>query len=235
MPEQITFLRRVIDFLIPRKCPACGRRLPISDKVICSECYFNLPRTNFHIFPEDSFIVRKYSKMIPVVRVASFFYYTTKSESSRIILQMKYFGKWSFAEYISRLYTYEIKDSGFFEGIDVIVPVPLTKKREKERGYNQSYHIAIGISEATGIPIITDAIRRVVFTESQTRKSKEERQTNVADAFRLVSSAGIEGKHVLLVDDVITTGATIFSCAGELLKGGVKCFSILSLAHTRHL
>ena len=124
---------------------------------------------------------------------------------------------------------------GIFEGIDVIVPVPLTKKREKERGYNQSYHIAIGISEATGIPIITDAVRRVVFTESQTRKSKEERQTNVADAFRLVSSAGIEGKHVLLVDDVITTGATIFSCAGELLKGGVKCFSILSLAHTRHL
>lgn len=172
MPEQITFLRRVIDFLIPRKCPACGRRLPISDKVICSECYFNLPRTNFHIFPEDSFIVRKYSKTIPVVGVASFFYYTTKSESSKIILQMKYFGKWSFAEYISRLYTYEIKDSGFFEGIDVIVPVPLTKKREKERGYNQSYHIAMGISEATGIPIITDAVRRVVFTESQTRKTR---------------------------------------------------------------
>lgn len=120
--------------------------------------------------------------------------------------------------------------SGFFNEIDIIVPVPLHKKREKERGYNQSEWIASGISKITGIPVNTNSIKRVEANSTQTRKSVWDRWENVQNLFAVVSSSELQGKHILLVDDVLTTGATIVSCASKIMEVRGVRISVLTLA-----
>ncbi len=188
----------------------------------------------YHLHPKDNYLAKRFWILLPIENASALFFYNSKTRSTRVILQIKYMQKWSFAQYIGRVFANEAKDYDFFEGIDVIVPVPLTKGREKERGYNQSYHFALGIKEITGIPIVKDAVSRISFNGSQTRKSLLERRENVKGVFKLISSANIKGKHVLIVDDVITTGATILSCAEELMKGDVKSLSIASIGYVKH-
>lgn len=123
--------------------------------------------------------------------------------------------------------------AGFFDGIDIIIPIPLTRKREWNRGYNQSEEIAKGISRYTKIPIVTNAVKRTRFTQSQTHLKSEQRKQNVENAFKLLKPSLIKGKHILLVDDIITTGATAYSCAKELQKAGNITFSIISAGFTK--
>lgn len=123
--------------------------------------------------------------------------------------------------------------AGFFDGIDIIIPIPLTRKREWNRGYNQSEEIAKGISRYTKIPIVTNAVKRTRFAQSQTRLKSEQRKQNVENAFKLLKPSLIKGKHILLVDDIITTGATVYSCAKELQKAGNTTFSIISAGFTK--
>ncbi|KXB83661.1 hypothetical protein HMPREF3034_01056 [Prevotella sp. DNF00663] len=118
--------------------------------------------------------------------------------------------------------------AGFFEGIDMIIPIPLYKKRERQRGYNQSVEIARGVAEATGLPLKKDVVERITFGGSQTLRDRWQRTENVEDAFRL-KDTGITGHHILLIDDIVTTGATICSCAQELLRAGNVKFSVLCL------
>ena len=123
--------------------------------------------------------------------------------------------------------------AGFFDGIDIIIPIPLTRKREWNRGYNQSGEIAKGISRYTKIPIVTNAVKRTRFAQSQTHLKSEQRKQNVENAFKLLKPSLIKGKHILLVDDIITTGATVYSCAKELQKAGNTTFSIISAGFTK--
>ena len=149
------------------------------------------------------------------------------------MLKMKYEGRWDVAEDMGHIMARECDEAGFFDGIDVIVPIPITKKRKRERGYNQSYHLALGISEATGIPIADKAVERTVYNGSQTRLRGYERRENVENAFALRNAKKIKDKHVLIIDDVVTTGSTIMECGKELLKGGAKALSVLSLGYTK--
>ena len=135
---------------------------------------------------------------------------------------------------MGRMVATELQRDGFFDGIDEIVPVPLTKERLRQRGYNQSEEIAKGINEITGLPINKDAVKRIVFKGSQTRRSRWDRQENVEYAFKLTHGEPIAGKHLLIVDDVVTTGATIIACAKELVKASNVKISVLSLGLTRH-
>ena len=123
----------------------------------------------------------------------------------------------------------EFASNGFFEDIDLIIPVPLTKKRKRQRGYNQSESVANGVAAVTGLPIVRNAVERVSFTESQTHKSLRERMENVEDAFRLTGKASLQNRHVLMVDDIVTSGATICSCAKPLLSAEGLRISVMSL------
>ena len=124
-------------------------------------------------------------------------------------------------------------DTGFFEGIDLIVPVPLAKERQRQRGYNQSLHIARGIGSVTRLPIVTNAVSREQFVESQTQKDRWQRNENVKDVFYLKNPAPLQDKHVLLIDDVITTGATIVECGKQLMQAGGIRISVLSLGFAK--
>jgi ComF family protein len=127
----------------------------------------------------------------------------------------------------------EVQTAGFFDGIDGIIAVPLAKKRQQQRGYNQSEEIAQGVSEITGLPILKKVVRRTVFEGSQTNKGRWERHDNVEHVFELIDTKAVSGQHLLLIDDVVTTGATCLACAKALCQAGDVRISILSLGFAK--
>lgn len=233
MPARISFIRRILDFVMPRICAVCGEQLNITDHAICMKCNMHMPRTDFCKSPYDNAMAQQFWGLIPIEKAAALFYYYPHTYYTNIILDFKYEGMWNIAEDMGRVAAVEFKDYGFFDDIDVIVPVPITWKRKLKRGYNQCYHIAIGIKEITGLPINLKAVERRVFKESQTQMTHYERRENVKDVFQLKDPSGIRGKHVLVIDDVVTTGSTIIACCEQLLKGGARTFSVLSIGFTR--
>jgi len=170
---------------------------------------------------------------MPIMRAAALFYYEPHSEVSRIIHSMKYFGHPEAGEFMGRMLAEEIKDDGFFDDINLIIPIPLTRKRQRKRGYNQSREIARGVSDIVGIPVETSAVVRISFGKSQTKMDRWQRMENVKDVFEVKNIDALKGKHILLIDDVVTTGATIISCAREIMKCGDVKFSVLSLGFTK--
>ena len=171
--------------------------------------------------------------LAPIERAAALIYYEPHSEVAQIVYQLKYNNRPDIGEDMGRVMACDMQLAGFFEGVDVLLPVPLSCKRLRQRGYNQSEQLARGISDITHLPVVTKALRRKHFLQSQTQLSRQERQENVADMFELRDGSILEGKHVLLVDDVCTTGATLLACM-DALKGisGIR-FSVLTLGFTK--
>ena len=167
---------------------------------------------------------------IPLERATSFFFYRKGSDFRQILHQLKYGGRKELGAIMGRYMASELLPSGFFKGIDVIIPVPLHKKKQQLRGYNQSEWIVRGIAAVTGIPVNTESVIRKKNTETQTRKSTFERWENVDGIFELRSSEHLQGKHVLVVDDVLTTGATTVACVSALMEVQGIRISILTLA-----
>lgn len=178
-------------------------------------------------------MARMFWGRISVERVAALFYYEAGSEVSRLVYDLKYHDHPEIGQTMGRMMAREFMATGFFDGIDLLVPVPLTRKRERERGYNQSRMLADGISEVTGLHVGNKVVKRTHFTESQTSKSRVERQENVDTVFQLTDSSAVNGRHVLLIDDIVTTGATMIACARELLKAGDVRISLLSLGFSK--
>lgn len=193
-----------------------------------------LPRTDFASEPYDNEMAECFWGLFPVEKAAAYFYFMPKSGVSKLIYALKYGGRPDVAAYMGRLAAQEMKAEGFFEEIDVIVPVPLSANRERERGYNQSLEIAKGVSEVTGIAVETGCVRRTTFHGSQTSMTRLKRQDNVKGAYELVDGSVIAGRHVLLIDDIVTTGATACSCAGQMLQAGDVKISVMSLGFTKH-
>lgn len=219
----------VISLLFPRLCHGCGNQLLRNEKVICTECYVLIPRTNFHLSPDNP-VEKLFWGRCLIERAAAFSYYTRDSRIRRMIHHLKYKGAAEIGTELGRIYGCSLKNSVFLDGIDMIIPVPLHPSKRRQRGYNQSDLISRGISEAAGIPVDTEILKRTTGTVTQTRKSRYDRWTNVSDIFRVTDRLRLEGKHILIVDDVITTGSTIEACAGEILKEGNTKVSVAALA-----
>ena len=178
-------------------------------------------------------MARLFWAQIPIERAAAFFYYEPHAETANIIYELKYKTQPEIGTIFGRMLAKEIQPAGFFDGIDGIVSVPLAKKRLRQRGYNQSEEIAQGISEITGLPIIKKAVRRTIFEGSQTNKGRWERHENVEKVFELTDAQAVSNKHLLLIDDVVTTGATCIACAKALCQAGNVRISILSLGFAK--
>ncbi len=228
------YIRSLLDFVSPRVCVMCGRRLAVAEEVLCAGCNLLLPRTYLAEAPDDANrLCTLFIASFHFIRSASWFYYTSQSPQVSLIHMAKYYGGRELCHWLGTSAAQEMVASGFFIGIDVIVPLPLTWRRQLSRGYNQSYLIARGVREVTGIPIARHAVRRVKFRQSQTHLSGEDRMSNVRGAFRLIRPKQLQGKHILLIDDVMTTGATIASCGHTISKAGDVTISVLTigLAH----
>ena len=231
--KKISFWHRLFDLLAPRFCVVCGRRLSPTEEVICAACNMHLPRTEFHRTALDNMMARLFWGIIPVERVAALFYYAAGSETANILYELKYHNHPEIGVAMGRMMGREFSETGFFDGIDLLVPVPLARSRQRHRGYNQSQQIAEGISQVTGLPISNQVVRRTLFKKSQTQAGRWERLENVADVFEAMNLDEIHGRHILLIDDVVTTGATMTACARELLKAGNVTVSLLSLGFAK--
>jgi len=230
---RISFWSRLLDFVSPRLCVVCGRRLTITEQIICASCNLHLPRTGFQHDPLRNVMAKMFWGRIPVERVAALFYYEAGSQTGQLVYDLKYHDSPEIGVTMGRLMASEFMIDGFFEGIDVVVPVPLAKKRQRQRGYNQSQMLAQGVSEVTGLPIYNKVLRRTRFEGSQTQMGRWERLENVENVFELKDPASLQGRHVLLIDDVVTTGATMVACAREILKAEGVRISLLALGFAK--
>jgi len=224
----ITLLKNFLFLFFPELCQVCGKPLLFSEKILCSGCISDIPKTRFHNFPDNKTSMLFWGR-INFVKATSFFYYQKHCPYSFLLHKLKYRKKKEIGIELGEHFGVELKKSGFSADIDFLVPIPLHWKREKKRGYNQSEMIAIGISNVTGIPINTKLLFRHKHNLSQTTKNKKERWGNVEDIFT-VSKIDTNGKHLLLIDDVVTTGSTIEASANCILKNKNVSLSIATLA-----
>lgn len=221
----ITF-RDFIGLFFPRVCEGCGNLLFRNENAICTRCLTGLPKTNFHQF-QDNPVMENFQGKLQVASATSFLYYTKAGKVQQMIHNFKYHKKLEVGRILGRMFGSDLSSSRFFNTVDTIIPVPLHWTKLKTRGFNQSEVIAKAMAEKMNAVVETEVLIRRFATETQTKKSRIQRVENVHGKFELKNPAKIAGKHVLLVDDVITTGSTMESCA-ELLQQaeGVK----LSLA-----
>lgn len=229
------YILRFINLIAPKQCVVCGNRLAISEDVICSICNLHMPRTYFSKKPYENNMAKLFWGQIKIEKATALFFYEPHSEMSRIILSLKYLDHPETGELMGRMLAEEANRDNFFDGIDFIIPIPLTRKRQRKRGYNQSMEIARGINEITKIKIISNAVIRKTFKTSQTKMNRWQRQANVKDVFDIGKKFDLNNKHILIVDDVVTTGSTIIACAQKIAENynNVK-FSIMSLGFTKH-
>lgn len=225
------------DFLslfFPRLCLACSVHLVRGEKVLCTECLLTMARTDFHL-RRDNPLEQAFWGRCMIERAAAFSVYNRGSRIRKLIHALKYNGRKEIGKMLGELYGTILSESGFMHDIDIIVPVPLHPARQRKRGYNQSEYIAYGLSEATKVAVKNNIIRRIEQTDSQTKRGRYERWENVKGLFFVPEPQEIRGKHILVVDDVITTGSTMEACVNALHEAGDVKVSIVALAAAQKL
>lgn len=222
----------LFSLVVPDLCVVCGAKLIDGEKYMCLECLAEMPLTNIHRTRPNRIhdllmIARK-----PVDKAAALFYYNRLDPYSNLIREAKYYGRPGIYTHLAHSYASTLKADGFFDDIDVILPVPVHITRRMVRGYNQTEHLARGLSDISGIPV-GDNLVAVKPHTSQTRRKGEQRRMGMTDCYGIVRPDEIDGLHILLVDDVITTGATLGSILETLHNSLPSCrTSVLSLALT---
>ena len=220
----------VLKLFYPTSCEACGDELLGNENWLCISCWIAMPKTNFHLQHPNP-VEQRFFGRIPIQHASSMYYFNKDTRIQEVLHALKYKNKKEIGIELGRRFGHELLDCEWIREIDVVIPIPLSKQKLKSRGYNQSECIAKGLSEILQIPIDTDSVLRRKNTKSQTSMSVAQRIENVKDAFDVPISASLLGKHVLLVDDVLTTGSTLESCAREILKAPDTKISLLTLAY----
>lgn len=218
-----------IGLFFPELCAACGKNLYKNEDVVCTNCIYHLPYTQHHLDP-DNRVAKQLWGRFPFLQAGSFVYFKKGNKVQHIMHQLKYNNRPETGVKMGKLYGAELKRSTVWILPDAILPVPLHPKKKKLRHYNQSERIANGMAEVLGIPVISDNLYRAENTETQTRKTRFARYENLKEAFLIRRPEDLENKHLLIVDDVITTGATLEACSLELLNIKNVSISIATLA-----
>lgn len=224
------WLSDLLNILFPQVCEVCGATLVEGERVVCLQCLARMPRLYFHRQPEHPFVRRMAAAKVK--SVASMFAYVKNDSYARMIQTAKYNNRPDIAYNLASAFASELKNEGFFSGIDAILPVPMYAWKQVRRGFNQADEIARGISDITGIPVWNNLVAMRPH-QSQTTRNAVERAANAAGIYAVVEADRLNGRHVLIVDDVITTGSTILGCCDAVMKASTAEVSVLSLAATR--
>jgi ComF family protein len=214
----------------PHNCIGCGSDVIDKENFLCLECVNDLPHTNFAMHANNP-LEKKFWGRISLTSAMSEFYFSKETIVQNMIYELKYRGNKKAGFYFGNLMGKSLLNSNRFD-VDILIPLPLFERKERMRGYNQSEILCNGISEIINKPVIRNNVIRKVFTETQTKKHRIERWKNVKDIFFVTDPKSLEGKHILLVDDVITTGATLDACGSEILKIKNVKLSVAALALT---
>jgi ComF family protein len=222
-------LSHLLNFFYPRICISCGNVLLQQERFFCLHCLHNFPETRYHEF-DDSPLSQLFLGRVQVKNVGSFLFYKKGNQAQKILHHLKYYGVKEVGEFLGNIYGAQLIEHEKWKTIEMILPIPLHKKKEKKRGCNQSEWIAKGLSAGMQIPYCTHLLIRTEFTETQTKKSRFHRWENVKEVFQLTDLNALENKHVLLCDDVLTTGATLEAAIQKLLAIPSVKVSVATLA-----
>lgn len=229
MKQIIPNFNDFIELFFPSLCITCGNRSEGNDNNICFDCWQDLPVTNFHMNCENK-VTQLFWGRVQIENASSYFSYKKGSRYQKLIHCIKYKGMKELGFEIGQRFGYILKESENFRDTDLIIPVPLHPKKLKLRGYNQSEWLGRGISKSMKIPLSSDNLYRKTFTSTQTRKNRFERWQNVEGIFGIKAPNEFKGKHILLIDDVVTTGSTLEACAFQLLNIDDVKVSVATLA-----
>jgi ComF family protein len=223
-----TWISGFSELFFPQLCIPCQRKLFSSEKYICLYCKQEFPRTNFHL-DEENKVARLFWGRVEICHATAWLFFRKGSPYQQLIHYLKYKGLKELGQELGSLFGSDLAGSPF-SGCELVIPVPLHPDKEKKRGYNQSEWIARGIAGALQLPLPSEALARASNTQTQTRKSRFERWQNVEGIFEVPDPELIREKHILLIDDVVTTGSTLEAAAHALIKSGAAGVSIATLA-----
>lgn len=218
-----------LNLLYPNLCIICGENLMKHENQICLACLNSMPRTNYHLI-KDNPVEKRFWGKVPVFKATSYFFFTKGSPYQKLLHELKYKGNKEVGTVIAQHAASELLENNFFSGIDFIIPVPLHPKKYIARGYNQSECIGLGLSKILGKPQFTQLLIRVKENTTQTKKSVYDRYVNTAGIFELTDKDALAGKHILIVDDVLTTGSTLEAAIQTLQEADNVTISVFTLA-----
>jgi ComF family protein len=225
-----TYLTDFVSLLFPQLCAACHTSLVVNEVILCTDCLYNLPFTNFHNQP-DNIVARQFWGKLNIEAAYSLYYFNKGGKVQNMVHQFKYNGMHRIGNLLGNIAGKQLLQSPVFNTADYIIPVPLHKKRLKTRGYNQSACFADGLADKLNATVELDNLIRTVATKTQTHKSRFARFENMQEVFAIARPKILENKHVLLVDDIVTTGSTLEACGIELLKVPGLKLSIATIAY----
>jgi ComF family protein len=218
-----------LQLLFPHVCSGCGSDILNKESMLCMRCIDAMPETNFELHAGNP-VEKKFWGRLQLEQAAAHYYFTRESLIQRLMHQFKYKGNKEVGIQLGKMMAESLKNSNRFS-IDALVPLPLFTAKEKKRGYNQATILCEGMAESLRVPVLKDVIIRSQHTDTQTKKGRIERWQNMEGKFVLTKPEAIKNKNVLLVDDVVTTGATLEACGAELLKGENVRLSIATLCY----
>jgi ComF family protein len=222
----------VFDFLsliYPNYCLACSGSLVKGEDLLCSLCLLEMPKTEYHKMAVNPLWERLQLRM-PLKHAFAYYHFSKGGKVQELLHTFKYKGRAEIGHRIGKVFAIELKEAGYSDQFDCIVPVPLHTSRKRARGYNQSEEFARGLASELALPCTDSFVKRAVKTQTQTRKSKLNRWKNVSEVFEIKNEVEVRNKRILLVDDVVTTGATLEACSIPLLKAGCAELSIACMA-----
>ncbi len=222
-------LKDFASLFFPNYCLGCNDTVVKGEELVCTRCMTEMPTTDYHLDHENGLKTRV-GYRIPIVYALALFKFAKSSRVQHLLHALKYKNHPEIGVILGKLYGTRLVDAGLSSEFDLILPVPLHESRKRKRGYNQSAKFAEGLAEKMKIPFSDDFLKRSTNTQTQTRKTRLNRWENVGEVFRLHDKESITGRRILLVDDVITTGATIEACGQTLIANGCKSLSIACLA-----
>lgn len=230
-------LRSLQDLFFPRLCAGCGQHLALGEKLVCVHCQMCLPLETNHDWT-GNWRVNQWATHEHLERIGALTRYCRRNAAANIVHALKYQRIHALGSWMGQVAVHLLSDTGLFDGVDALVPLPITPARRHYRGFNQSELIAQGMSEALGLPVLPEALRRTIDRESQTHFTTQQRRQNAVNVFQLGITDGLDAKHLMLVDDVMTTGTTMLSALTtleQLPDIRISCFAWAWVPRSRAL
>ena len=222
-------LNKIFDLLYPRLCFACNSNHVAKDQSICLSCEYKITPTVYHRMP-DNIVAERFYGRVKIERATTAFSFVKGGLLQELIHKLKYDNRPEIGFELGKIYGNILRESGTWNNIDYVIPVPLHPKKKHQRGYNQAGMWGQGLAESLGIELRNDLLIRTDYTDSQTKKSRTERFANVENVFSITDQTLLNNKKILLVDDVLTTGATLEACSNTLLNASELSVNIVCIA-----